>query len=63
MAVMIRGTMAQRTDVFKVQYERKSWWIFSWYVQRSRDKVSSELLVRSDEQIDAVIVNGERFTK
>ena len=43
----------------EVEYQKKSWFIFTWYEVLSRHNLGKDLVISSPEKYDRIVVNGD----
>lgn len=61
---MATTTPVKKTEVkiqqgIREQYFLKTWFIFSWWVKLSTEKMGKDLVINTEENFDEIIVNGK----
>ena len=57
MAYTNKKTLVSKVENIKVTYIEKKFWIFSWYEQIKLDSVWKDLVIKTLEDYDRIIVN------
>lgn len=57
------NTQVALSENQKAVYEKKTWFIFSWYKKIRADSIGTDLHIMLDQKIDRIYLNGEELVK
>jgi len=48
-------------EKFRVTYEKRTWFIFSWFVRVHAESIGKDLVISASESFDKVFLNGREL--